>query len=447
MKKKLTAIIAAITAAVTFTAIPAGAMDFSEDLVEARINKTSEEFIEYMHNILSPVMDEIYESAMDITPADAYEMGRDAVAPYEKEIQEKFKDRLKNTPNRLLMAAAYGISDSATRDAWEKGFEDKRATEVPKETPSATEMPTVTKASLESADVSFTDTGSLNSAQTTALNNAVAKGIITGYEDNTVRPYGTVTRAEFAAMICRYKSYITDANCSFSDAASHWSTKYIQACVNAGAINGIGNNLYSPESAVTFYQAVKVITIAGNMTTEQEATNMEAYPFGYLTVGQNKGLFKNLISGVTGNDYPLTRIDAAVMLNNAGYNFWTVSQERNEESNAKNQSNTANVIIGTITDIEYLYPIIDEYGNKLDPYTWDYNIPLYWNSDETAATTVDTRPTPDPREGVNKYFTEDGQKTTAWGPIPTPDPRDGVSKYYTNDGKYAWTTKWLTKLK
>lgn len=36
------------------------------------------------------------------------------------------------------------------------------------------------------------------------------KGIITGYEDGSFKPNNTITRAEFAAMVCRMMGYASD---------------------------------------------------------------------------------------------------------------------------------------------------------------------------------------------------------------------------------------------
>ncbi len=173
----------------------------------------------------------------------------------------------------------------------------------------------------------FSDTDSLNETQLNILNNAVDNGIITGYEDGTVRPFNTLTRAEFAAILCRYMGYSSSDTCSFSDASSHWAGSYIQACVDKGAINGIGNNLFDPEAPVTFYQASKIVTVISNMTNGFDLDSLGGYPLAYLTVGQNGNLYNNLTYGFTGEDYSLSRIDAIAMISNAG--LGTTASEQN----------------------------------------------------------------------------------------------------------------------
>ncbi|MDO5399026.1 MAG: S-layer homology domain-containing protein [bacterium] len=208
-------------------------------------------------------------------------------------------------------------------------------------------MSATTMAPLVSA-MSFTDISGLNTIQLTVLEDSVNKGIITGYEDNTVRPYGTLTRAEFAAMICRYMGYEIGGNSSFSDAASHWASGYIQACVDKGAINGIGNNLFDPEAPVTFNQATKIVSIVSGMTNGFDIDGLGGYPLAFLTVGQSGGLFSNLTAGMTGEDYPLSRIDAIVMLNNAGVKYNSGS---NVTSNVSMNSETEGKMVITAAQI------------------------------------------------------------------------------------------------
>jgi len=161
----------------------------------------------------------------------------------------------------------------------------------------------------EGADV-FTDTALLSEAQKEAVSYAYKNRIITGYEDNTFRPYNTITRAEFATMICRLMGYETAEPCSFDDAKDHWGSAYINACVKAGAINGVGNNMFAPDDEITFEQAVKIVSVVSGI-----ANGKEEYPQGFIDKANEKNMLINLTSAQHGE--VLTRIDAAVMMYNA----------------------------------------------------------------------------------------------------------------------------------
>ena len=153
----------------------------------------------------------------------------------------------------------------------------------------------------------FYDIFSLNDNQKNALTEVYNKGIITGYEDKTFRPNATITRAEFATMICRMMEYSIDSPCTFDDAYSHWASKYINACTITGAISGIGNNLFAPDDNISIEQALKIVTI-----TKKIASPNAVYPDGFISAAIENNLTDNLTSHNYSSD--LTRIDAASIL-------------------------------------------------------------------------------------------------------------------------------------
>lgn len=156
----------------------------------------------------------------------------------------------------------------------------------------------------------FSDIASLSAIQKQAIDYVVQNGIITGYEDNTLRPDNTITRAEFAAMICRMKKYTTDTPCTFDDAKDHWGTNYINACVKAGAINGVGNNQFAPNDQILFEQAVKIVTVVSG-----KANSDAHYPDGFIAAAVGANMLENLTNTKLGT--PLNRMDAAMIMYNA----------------------------------------------------------------------------------------------------------------------------------
>lgn len=156
----------------------------------------------------------------------------------------------------------------------------------------------------------FSDTANLNAAQKSAVDYTVKNGIVTGYDDATFRPSNTITRAEFATMVCRMMKYQADSPCSFDDAANHWGSKYIGACVNAGAINGDGGNSFAPDSNITFEQAVKIVSVVSKI-----ADGSESYPDGFIEAARGQGALENVENSTVGA--PLSRVDAAVLMYNA----------------------------------------------------------------------------------------------------------------------------------
>lgn len=151
------------------------------------------------------------------------------------------------------------------------------------------------------------DTDGLNDAQFAAIEKMRDMGVMTGYEDGSIRPYNTITRAEFAAMLCRLKGLSADKPCSFDDSEQHWASKYIKSCVDIGAINGVGDNLFAPEDNITMEQAFKIITISCGMAKADAE-----YPKGFIAAAEANGISNNLTTDLFGSD--LKRIDAAMIM-------------------------------------------------------------------------------------------------------------------------------------
>lgn len=124
-------------------------------------------------------------------------------------------------------------------------------------------------------------------------------GIFEGYEDGTLKPESTITRAEMAAVILRVMDM--DATSAYADTftdvtSAHWAASVIQTAYNAGIINGMGDGTFAPDSPVTYEQAVKMIVCA--IGYGQMANNFGGYPTGYINVAARKGI--EVTKNVTG---------------------------------------------------------------------------------------------------------------------------------------------------
>jgi hypothetical protein len=82
----------------------------------------------------------------------------------------------------------------------------------------------------------------------------VKEGVISGYEDNTLRPKGNVTRAEFTKMIVTAlkitaggapKSFPADVK------AGDWYKEYVDAASSNGLINGITETSFAPGAQIS----------------------------------------------------------------------------------------------------------------------------------------------------------------------------------------------------
>ncbi|MDO5396376.1 MAG: S-layer homology domain-containing protein [bacterium] len=159
------------------------------------------------------------------------------------------------------------------------------------------------------------DTTSLNQYQKAAINYVTENAIMTGYDDGTIKPYNSITRAEFAAMMCRRFGFTTSEKSLFDDVQdTHWASSYIRACTDKGAINGIGDNKFNPDGMVTFEQAVKIITVLCGYEKQVSIYEMGGYPDGYVYAAEEYHLTDDMTVTVNGQNLP--RIDVAMLIYN-----------------------------------------------------------------------------------------------------------------------------------
>ena len=99
-----------------------------------------------------------------------------------------------------------------------------------------------------------------NEQERAALENAVENGLLTGYENGEIRPYGNITRAEMATILVRAMGAEVTADISeFKDMSpDQWYYDSMSKAVAMDAFQGDGENL-NPESNITFQEALTVL--------------------------------------------------------------------------------------------------------------------------------------------------------------------------------------------
>ena len=93
-------------------------------------------------------------------------------------------------------------------------------------------------------------------------------GVFKGYEDNSFKPQGDITRAEVSAIVYRvYTQDVKDAKASmyatynkFSDmVGASWAAGYISYCANAELVKGYPDGTFKPSGNVTGYEVLAMI--------------------------------------------------------------------------------------------------------------------------------------------------------------------------------------------
>ncbi len=160
------------------------------------------------------------------------------------------------------------------------------------------------------AESSFSDITDQRVAD--SVDKLVGFGIITGYEDGTFKPDNQITRAEFAAIVARYKgiadNLAADAVTGFADldndSSRAWARPYVKAAVDAKIINGFDDGTFRAGEPVTYEQAVKMLVCAAGyeVVAQSEynkaiATNPSAtWSVGYINAANKHGITKGVVT-------------------------------------------------------------------------------------------------------------------------------------------------------
>lgn len=111
---------------------------------------------------------------------------------------------------------------------------------------------------------------------------AAENSIVNGYEDATFRPESTITREEFAAMLCRFMKLDVGTGEVFSDVPSeHWAAPYIAAMKANGIIGGYEDGSFGLGRNITRAEAIAMINRALGRVPNEEKISAYISSNGY----------------------------------------------------------------------------------------------------------------------------------------------------------------------
>jgi len=146
-----------------------------------------------------------------------------------------------------------------------------------------------------------------------------ALGIMVGdKESGLIRPDDNIKRSEVAKMAVTALGLEDVANASsdksrFPDVADdHWATGYINVAHSQGIVIGDPDGNFRPNDSITYAEAMAIMVRILGYTPVAE--NKGGFPSGYVVVGNEKGLNKN-VNGSTNE--AILRGDVAYMTYNA----------------------------------------------------------------------------------------------------------------------------------
>jgi len=191
------------------------------------------------------------------------------------------------------------------------------------------------------AGADYTDTAALNSAETAALNQLSAMEVVNGYPDGSFRPAATVTRAEFAKMVCIFagQTELTTAAVPFSDVSPGiWYYGWVSRAAEQGLVNGYPEDgTYRPHNTITQQEIAAVLVRLSGVDTGNFS-----WPDDYIDNASKAGLFKDFTFAGAAQ---ASRILTCQML----YNALPPAEAASEEPAEPAEDLTANTIKATIT--------------------------------------------------------------------------------------------------
>lgn len=126
---------------------------------------------------------------------------------------------------------------------------------------------------------------------------AAGEEMVSGYPDNTFKPNGNITRAEFSAMLCRFIGAADETmENTFSDCAGHWAANDIAVLSSKGIVSGYVDGSFKPNQTITRAEAVTMINSAVGRTPVQ------------ASVIENLGNYGNPFSDVTPDNWAYYQI-------------------------------------------------------------------------------------------------------------------------------------------
>lgn len=173
---------------------------------------------------------------------------------------------------------------------------------------------------------SFSDTADCVYAR--ELDTLAAYRLLSGYEDGTFRPDGTLTRAQFSAMVASALDLPSSAGkgSRFSDVAdSAWYAGAVSAMTGMGFLSGRGDGTFGPDDTITYQEMVTALNQVAAWTSMDgyDLDNLELRPEDREAYSdwaewaqapaRNLAELEALIDGVAPTD-PVTRETAAAVL-------------------------------------------------------------------------------------------------------------------------------------
>ena len=130
-------------------------------------------------------------------------------------------------------------------------------------------------------------------------------GIVRGYSDGTFRPNAPITRAEFAAICCRFEQ-LTDGTAAFTDVpASHWAAKSIAYAATRGWVTGYADGTFKPGNNITRAEVAAVTCRLLERSADKEyiRAHLKELPRVFSDLNEQHWAYWYAMEAANGHDY------------------------------------------------------------------------------------------------------------------------------------------------
>ena len=130
-------------------------------------------------------------------------------------------------------------------------------------------------------------------------------GIVRGYSNGTFRPNAPITRAEFAAICCRFEQ-LTDGAAAFTDVpASHWAAKSIAYAATRGWVTGYADGTFKPGNNITRAEvaAVTCRLLERSADIEYIRAHLKELPRVFADMNEQHWAYWYVMEAANGHDY------------------------------------------------------------------------------------------------------------------------------------------------
>jgi len=154
-----------------------------------------------------------------------------------------------------------------------------------------------------------------------AIEFLASAGIVNGRTDGNFHPNDSITRGEFAKIICLAAGLtpVTGGSASFSDTSGHWAAGYIEAAKTAGLIGGYPDGTFRPNNLITRAEIAKLVVLGAGFATASGAGFSDIatnWAKGYIMTASNNGIVNGYSDGTFRPNNSATRAEASVMVYN-----------------------------------------------------------------------------------------------------------------------------------